>query len=163
MKHQLPRQLFSAELHGVAATALPGLRQPLPSDEVALADLMYEAYLGTIDYAGEDRSQALEEVRKTFAGDYGAFHWSASRVMDRDGLIASAALLTRWRDRPFVAFSMTRPEYKRKGLARACLQSAMQQLHSEGEHELRLIVTLANTEALTLYQSVGFQPQGDPR
>jgi ribosomal protein S18 acetylase RimI-like enzyme len=133
-----------------------GMRCPTAADEVQLASLMYHAYLGTIDYEGEDEAAALEEVRRTFAGQYGSFLWSASRVMERDAALASAALLTRWEGKPFVAFSMTRPEFKRRGLARACLESAVNQLLLEGEQELWLAVTLANVAAMSLYRKLGF-------
>lgn len=133
-----------------------GLRAPMPTDENRLACLMYHAYLGTIDYQGEDEAQAVHAIRRTFAGDYGSFMWSASRIVERNGVLASAALLTRWQDRPFVAFSMTRPEFKRQGLARACLESAVNQLLLDGEHELRLVSTVANVAAMGLYRNLGF-------
>ncbi len=101
----------------------------------------------------------VEEVRKTFAGGYGPFMWSASRVIERGGMLVSAALLTRWQDRPFVAFSMTRAEFKRQGLARACLESAVQALLRAGEQELRLVSTVANAPAMALYKSLGFVVQ----
>jgi hypothetical protein len=101
------------------AVAIAGLRCPTAADEHRLASLMYHAYLGTIDYDGQDEAGALAEVRRTLAGGYGPFLWSASRVVEREGVLASAALLTRWEDSPFVAFSMTRPEFKRRGFARA--------------------------------------------
>ena len=139
--------------------ALDGMRSPTTADENNLASLMYHAYLGTIDYEGEDEAQALKEVRRTFAGDYGALMWSASRVVERESILASAALITRWEDRPYVAFSMTHPQFKRLGFARACLESAVNQLLLEGEHELRLVSTLANVAAMSLYQKLGFVVQ----
>src|SRR5262245_36469096 len=136
--------------------ALAGMRAPTAADETNLASLMYHAYFGTIDYEGEDEAQALKEVHRTFAGDYGSFLWSASRVLEREGILASAALITRWEDRPYVAFSMTHPRFKRLGFARACLESAANQLLLEGEHELRLVYTVGNVAALGLYQKLGF-------
>jgi ribosomal protein S18 acetylase RimI-like enzyme len=139
--------------------AVEGMRPPTASDEHRLASLMYHAYFGTIDYEGEDETQALGEVRSTFSGEYGAFMWLASRVIEREGMLISAALLTRWQDKPFVAFSITRPEFQRRGFARACLMSAVNQLIVDGEHELRLAATLANVAAMGLYQSLGFRVQ----
>jgi|SRR5262245_9107679 len=132
------------------------MRSPTPADQNNLASLIYHAYFGTIDYDSEDGAQALNEVRRTFAGDYGSFLWSASRVVERDGMLASAALITRWKDRPFVAFSMTHPQFRRLGFARACLESAVNQLLLEGEHELRLVCTLGNAAAMGQYRKLGF-------
>jgi hypothetical protein len=134
MQHTLPRSFLRLELKPMPCTALDGMRSPTAADENNLALLMYHAYLGTIDYGGEDETQALAEVRRTFAGDYGSFMWPSSRVLEREGVLASAALITRWRDKPYVAFSMTRPPFKRLGFARACLESAVNQLLLDGEH-----------------------------
>ena len=51
---------------------------------------------------------------------------------------------------------MTEPNSKRTGLARACMMAAMSRLHAAGEHELHLVVTLANLPAFNLYTSLGF-------
>lgn len=51
---------------------------------------------------------------------------------------------------------MTDARFKRQGLGRACMLSAMHQLHAAGETELDLFVTLANNEAVGLYRSLGF-------
>lgn len=132
------------------------LRAPRPSDSNALGHLMHRAYHGTIDYEGESEDESVREVEKTFRGDYGAFAWEASQVYEREGKLLSATLVTRWQERPFVAFSITDPDHKRRGLARKCMLAAMGILHAAGEHELRLAVTLANEPAVMLYRSLGF-------
>jgi ribosomal protein S18 acetylase RimI-like enzyme len=122
----------------------------------ALGSLMFAAYRGTVDDEGETEAAALAEIQKTYAGAYGAFVPLCSRVVERAGRLVSATLITRWQERPFVAFSVTDPDSKRAGLARACMVGAMQCLRAAGESELRLVVTLANTPAVNLYNSLGF-------
>jgi GNAT superfamily N-acetyltransferase len=109
-----------------------------------------------VDDEGEGEAEALAEIQKTYAGEYGAFVLKCSRVVEREGRLVSATLITRWQERPFVAFSVTDPGCKRTGLARACMVAAMQCLRAAGESELRLVVTLANTPAVKLYKSLGF-------
>ncbi len=121
-----------------------------------LGTLMHRAYLGTIDYEGETIEDAIAEVRKTFAGEHGALMNACSTLIERDRNLVSATLVTRWRDSPFIAFSMTDPLFKRRGLARACLISSTNKLAAAGERELRLVVTLANEPAMALYESLGF-------
>ena len=135
------------------------LRSPTEGDIEALGELMYRAYLGTIDYEDETVDQSVEEIRKTYRGDYGRFDPEHSSVAERGGLLASATLITRWQDRPFVAFSMTDPRFGRQGLARASLERSMALLRHDGEHELRLVVTLANEPAFNLYESLGFRQE----
>jgi GNAT superfamily N-acetyltransferase len=132
------------------------LREPLPEDEQALAELLFAAYRGTIDQEEETVEQALLEVRKTFQGEYGEFMPTCSRVAPTENSLLAATLVTRWQGRPFVAFTVSAPEYKRKGLARACMLQSMEALRLLGESEVRLVVTLANLPALRLYESLGF-------
>ena len=138
---------------------IAGLRAPVAADAGALARLMLAAYAGSVDDEGEDEADALVEVGKTFDGDYGTFDAASSKLVARAQELLHATLITRWQGRPFVAFAMTAPAARRVGLARACLISAMQDLRDQGEGEIRLVVTLANLPARTLYESLGFVVQ----
>jgi len=135
---------------------VPGLRAPVPEDAPQLATLMLNAYRGTVDYEGENEDGAIAEVQKTLRGSAGPFDWLCSRVVEREGILASAALVTRWQDRPFIAFTMTAAAFKRNGLAWACMLDAMRALAASGETEARLMVRIANTPAVALYESLGF-------
>lgn len=135
-------------------------RSPAIDDIPALGALMHAAYQGTLDDEGESPAQAEAEVCKTFAGDYGRFRPEVSRLVDADGRLLAAALLTQFEDRPFLAFSIVHPAAQGRGLARATLAGAMQALQAAGETELRLVVTLSNTPARRLYASLGFVPEG---
>jgi len=147
------RVALSAPLPGIG----PGVRSFEPDDEAALGGLMYRAYLHTVDYDGETPGQAALEVSKTIRGEYGAFLPSCSKVFERTGSLVSATLITRLRGRPFVGFTFTDPAYSRQGLARQCMQASMFELVAQGEHELGLLVTMANTPAVNLYRKLGFQ------
>jgi ribosomal protein S18 acetylase RimI-like enzyme len=159
MRNSPLRSLMRASLAEVPGEARPGIRPPLPADQPALGQLMHRAYLGTVDYDGETVAQSLEEIRKTFSGEYGAFNAACSRVLDDQGRLLCATLITVWEDRPFVAFSMTSPDVRNQGLARACMTSAMIALRDCGEHELRLVVTRANLPAVALYRRLGFEEE----
>ena len=150
------RGRMRALLHPITAPVIAGMRRPAQSDDAALAALMMRAYVGTIDYEGEDEVDALVEVRDTLSGSNGPFLWTASHVVERDGALASATLVIRWQDQPLVAFTMTDTRFKRQGLGRACMLNSMHRLHAAGEAELNLFVTLANDEAVSLYRSLGF-------
>jgi hypothetical protein len=155
----LPRSCMHAKLRPQVRPQVDGMRAPVEEDCLPLAKLMFAAYDGTTDDEGEDEDVALMEVRKTFAGEYGAFVPNCSKVVARGQELLHATLVTRWEDCPFIAFSMTAPAAKRAGLARAGLINSMQDLLTQGESELRLVVTLANLPARTLYESLGFVVQ----
>jgi hypothetical protein len=85
-----------ALLRPIAAPVIVGTRHPVQSDDEALAALMMRAYIGTIDYEGEDETDALVEVRDTFSGGKGPFLWSAvGALVDRFVRTSVAAITAR--------------------------------------------------------------------
>ena len=136
--------------------ALDGERRPRPSDDLQLAELMLAAYKGSLDEDEETIEQALAAIRKTFEGEHGPFIENCSRVVERNLKIVSAILVTAWQGRPFVAYAMTAPGWKRQGLARAGMLNTMQDVLANGEMLLSLVVTVKNEAAYSLYQDLGF-------
>lgn len=137
-------------------TQLEGVRAVLASDREPLARLMLAAYRGESDDDNNTLEDAHEEIRKTFAGEYGEFLPETSVIIERDGDIATATLITRFEELPYVCFTMTAPQFKRQGLARASLLASIQNLQNAQETVLRLMVTSSNTPALRLYEHLGF-------
>lgn len=137
-------------------TLVPGARRPRPDDLPALGHLMWAAYQGTVDYTGESVEDAAQEVTKTFTGGYGVYLAQHSSVVERESTLVSAALVTRRDGRPWLAFAMTAPHWKRQGLARATIVQVMQDLSAAGETELQLALHAKNQPARALYLSLGF-------
>lgn len=137
----------------------PGARPPVPADRDALATLLVEAYRGTIDDEGESLDEAAAVVQQLFGGDFGHLLWSVSEVVERDGGIVAATLVTLWEERPLLAFTMTLPAWQRQGLSRAGLLRAMHRLAAGDETVLRLVVTRGNRRAEVLYEQLGFVPE----
>lgn len=136
---------------------VPGARRPRPDDLQALARLMFAAYQGTVDYTGESVEAAAQEVQRTFTGAYGTYLAEHSCVVERESKLVSASLVTRREGRPLLAFAMTAPDWKRRGLAKATLGNVMQDLVAAGETRLELFVNAKNQYALGLYLSLGFR------
>ena len=134
-----------------------GARRPRPDDLQALAALMLAAYQGTVDYTGESLDDAAQEIAKTFAGGYGVFLARHSYVVERESTLVSASLVTRLEGRPLLAFAMTAPHWKRKGLAKATIGNVMLDLFEAGDTELELALHAKNQPALNLYWSLGFR------
>lgn len=128
-----------------------------PNDLDELGRLFHAAYVGTVDYEGESEADARAAVAATFDGEFGAFVSLASVVIEFEGRLASAAFVTLWEGRPLLAFTVTRPEFKGRGLARLCVAASMQALAAGGRRELDLFVTETNTPARALYERLGFR------
>jgi ribosomal protein S18 acetylase RimI-like enzyme len=135
-----------------------------PDDREALAILLFAAYRGTIDDEGDSFADALVEVEKTFRGDYGRFLPECSFVVEEGEFLASACLVTFFdpHDAPLVVFLMTRPEAKRRGLARHALERSMNALLEAGYERVTLVVTDGNEPAQSLYRRLGFTPIEEP-
>src|SRR5262249_55679657 len=102
---------------------LDAMRQPPPTDPLAravtaedaaaLAELMLQAYRGTVDDEGEGPEGARAEVARVLGGAYGPFDFDASELVERDGVVVAATLVTEYQGSPMIAFSMTSPAWKR--------------------------------------------------
>lgn len=126
-------------------------------DAAALARLMLDAYRGSVDDEGEGPDEAKAEIDRLFAGAYGPFNGGASEVTAREGRIVAATLVTEHDGVALIAFSMTSPEWKRRGLARAGLLRTMERLRRAGRREVWLAVTATNEPARRLYEFIGFE------
>lgn len=128
-------------------------------DLEALGTLMLEAYRGTIDYEGETLEDAKKEVWTVLSGGYGACLKDCSYVIEAEDEILSATMvvLSDEMDRPLLAFSMTHPEHKRKGMAEFLLKASINWLFDAGYEELLLVVTEGNAGAIRLYEKLGFR------
>jgi GNAT superfamily N-acetyltransferase len=135
---------------------LAGARPVRPDDAPALAALMLDSYRGTVDDGGEGPDEALAEVGKLLSGGYGMFNFNCSELVERDGRVIAATLVTEYESEPLIAFSMTHPDWQRRGLARAGLVRAMRALKDECRIHVNLAVTDTNTPARRLYESLGF-------
>lgn len=145
----------------LALTSAPEfiVRSARPTDMGALASLMFAAYQHTIDFDKDSTPQdADEEVTQLINGAYGPFQAEVSRVIWVGGHAVSAALITRYGPdhAPLLAFSMTRPDWKRRGLARLALQSSSVALARGGAPYIDLVVTTGNMPAEAMYRQLGF-------
>ncbi len=119
---------------------------------------MLDAYRGTIDDEDETLEDAIAEVDRTLAGEYGDFLGACSRVVEREQQLASACLITLFEGKPWLSVSMTRPRWKRHGFARVLLNESLNLLVEARYKEIGLIVTEGNSAAEELYRSLGFEP-----
>lgn len=160
--NDLSRRMWMARaLDDVADLDAPqpdGMRTVQRDDAEALAALMMAAYEGTIDFEeGATLDDARGEVRSWFAH---AADLDASVVIERDGRLISACLVTERAEYAALAFVMTDRAYARQGLATAVMQQALRRLHAAGVHRVRLGVTRANHDAVRVYTRLGFVDDG---
>ena len=133
-------------------------RVPVEADMSQLANLLFIAFKHSIDEEQVDIDHPETEIKKLFAGEYGSFIPSCSRVVEIEEELVSATLITLWKDKPLLAFIMTYPAYQHQGLARQCLIQSMSDLVYSGYQYVNLVVSAKNRRAVTLYRRLGFSP-----
>lgn len=139
------------------------VRSPTPADVEALAVLMLDAYLGTVDADGDETLEmARQEVAGFFAGASGAPLLDRSLVATDGAEIAAAVLVSRYDGMPLLAYVMTGAEYKGRGLATALVARCLRSLHAAGEERAHLWVTAGNAAAERIYERLGFEEVRPP-
>lgn len=128
------------------------LRRPQKGDLTDLAELMLDAYRGTIDYDGESIDEAESEVSDYFASSPME---EASYVATVEGSIAGAILVSTWQQEPLISYVMTRPEYKNQGLGTLLLSEAMSTLRQSGNDRVHAFITDGNTPSVALFRGAG--------
>lgn len=127
-----------------------------PDDAPALATLMLDAYRGTVDDEGETAAEALAEVNAMLDGKYGPWLADASFVVELDGRLVAACVITLWQETPLVTQLFTHPDYTNRGLGKFLLTRSINALCAQGYQELVLYVTSGNASAQHVYATLGF-------
>ncbi|MDX2344566.1 MAG: hypothetical protein QNL12_12915 [Acidimicrobiia bacterium] len=130
------------------------VRAATAEDHHELADLMMDAYLGTIDYEGETPEQAVEEVGGYLETEA---YLEVSRVAVYDGVIQSAVMMSRIAGVPLVGFVMTRAAAKGQGLGSALLDVATAAVWATGAEEMRAFITEGNLPSEAIFVKAGYE------
>lgn len=159
MLRRMGRRHMITELGPLAETAIDlPVRAPTPEDVDALAELMLDAYVGTVDADGsETLDDARTEVAGYFSGASGEPILDHSLVALEQEMPVSAVLVSRHDDLPLIAYVMTAASHKGRGLARSLTVRVLASLHRSGERQAHLWVTRGNVPAERIYEGLGFR------
>ena len=143
------------------ASEIPGydIRPARLCDEEALSRLYLATYPKEIV---KDLTEAREEFRLTYEGEYGPLDLNASPLaLEGEELVAGVLTVTEapWPDTPpgpFMIELMVHPEHRRRGLAVYLIQETARRLTASGGKTAALRVMSDNTGALHLYRRLGF-------
>ncbi|HEY4666248.1 MAG TPA: GNAT family N-acetyltransferase [Anaerolineales bacterium] len=158
-EYQLDLSLVDLEQYSAIGTDIH-LKAPEAADADALADLMIDAYRGTIDYDNETVEDAMSEVQAYLGGQRGGVPLlGLSRLAYRESLLVSACLVAEWdqRQQPIIAYVMTRADAKKQGFASHVLISVLREIREAGHGGVRAVITQGNTASERLFGNLGFQ------
>ncbi|USN48515.1 MAG: GNAT family N-acetyltransferase [Pseudobdellovibrionaceae bacterium] len=150
---------MALELQEISFERDENVQEILLADHVELGHVMYEAYLGTIDYSGESIEEAIEEVNGTLEGKYGKIINEACLQTKVEDEIASAIVcnILEKSGLPMITFAMTKAKFKGKGFSKKLIKEALMRLKDLGYKKCLLFVTDGNEPALSIYKKMGFQ------
>lgn len=159
-RHEYFRVLsdFDGYSQPASATGLV-LRPALPMDARTLAELMIEAYRGTIDYDGESLDDAIREVNAYLAGKRGGpALLNESRLVVDGHQLVGACLVAHWRERqtPLIAYVMTHATRKNRGLGKQMVSAVLVALQRQSHHQVRAVITEGNIPSERLFSRLGF-------
>lgn len=134
------------------------LRQTTAADDAALATLLDQAYVGTIDHDPEaDHVGELETWRTVDGADD-----EASFVAHLDGELVGASLIGRELGAPFLYEIAVLEGGRGRGIARALLHASLDRLASRREPHIAAWVTMGNVGSESLLVGAGFVPVTPP-
>lgn len=128
------------------------IRPIVAADAEGLAELLLEAYRGTIDYEGEEIDEAREAIAEFLAD---APMLGASMIAFVENAAASAVLVMSLDGCPFISYVISHPTHKRTGLARRVVTAACHELVGSGEVEVRFFITDGNVASEALFGTLG--------
>ena len=139
---------------------LPSRVRPVEAkDTHPLAELILAAYRGTVDDEGEGPPEALAAIQGFFEEDPGPPILSCSYVIDRNGTLFSACLISLWKQNPIITAIMTHPEHKRQGLGLRVLLTCLHALQHQQYSSVLAFITNGNLPSEKLFAHIGFQEQ----
>ncbi len=157
----IPRHRYSLSLPRSPSVA-PAMMQfvnPVLTNTVSLAQLMFDAYQGTIDSEDETLEEAIDAVEQYFQDNPLETH---SAVLMEEGVCIAACLVSylEKQNAPLIAYIMTRRESKQTGLARLLLGDVLQKLEVAGYERVLAAITEGNEPSEKLFASYGFERMG---
>lgn len=123
-------------------------------DDLAVRDQRWLSDLQTVSGAGPLLSLLFNLVPRSLGGLTGFVWYDAGR------LVANASLMRASDETWVVANVVTRPDYRRRGIARALMDAVMEAAGERGARVIQLQVRRNNPAAQALYADMGFRCLG---
>ena len=136
------------------------IRRAVPGDEVAITEMVRE--LAEFERAPEQCTLTETQMRTALFGDKPIAHAFVAEVDGRPAAMAVWFLnFSTWDGVAGIHLEdiFVRPEFRRRGLARALLSTLAREFVEHGYLRLTWAVLNWNVDAITLYDGVGGKPQ----
>ncbi|MBK3787013.1 GNAT family N-acetyltransferase [Burkholderia sp. R-69980] len=138
------------------------VRMVRTDDAVQLGALFFTAFKGTTDDLQQTEADYLAKANALFEGRYGDCILAASSVVERDGKLLSACVVTDYEpfDCPVIAMVATRPSMQGNGMASSLVKASLRNLLIAGHCACCAMITVGNEPSERLFERCGFVPRG---
>lgn len=134
--------------------------KPITQEDITkIAATMLEAYEGTVDQQEETLEEAILEVGKIIKDGYGPFIAEASYWIEMNHEAAAVICINLWDEKPLITEIYTGKRFLHRGMASALIRKSMETLNRMGYDEIILNVTAENSNAIQLYEKLGFMQE----
>ncbi|TVR25222.1 MAG: GNAT family N-acetyltransferase [Nitriliruptor sp.] len=130
----------------------PGIRPARDGDRHALAELVLDAYRGTVDDEGEGLPEARQAVDDWLERRIAA----ASVVIEEGDRILAMSFVVVVGGRTYIDPVATATAWKRQGLGRRAVRASLHRLQDAGHREVGAVITDGNVASVRLFASLGF-------
>jgi hypothetical protein len=165
--HERNARLWKRTLlaNSAAGVKPANLRNVTPEDVPALGALLFSAFLGTIDDAGQAATQYKSKAAAIVGGRYGEWIPAASWAIEETDGLRSACLVCDYKPYgcPVIAVVATTPSHKRTGEGGSLVDAALLSLVALGYLECCAMITVGNDASERLFESRGFSPEAADR
>lgn len=132
------------------------IRHPTTDDRQSAAELLLDAYRGTVDDEGETEKEALAAIDYYFA----TMEPHASFVLPGDEGLTSMSFVVTVQGLRYIDPVATRRSHKGRGLGRCMVCASLTALRASGATEVGAVITDGNTPSERLFASLGFERHG---
>jgi GNAT superfamily N-acetyltransferase len=161
--HERSARLWKRKLlaNSGAGVRPANLRNVTRGDLPALGALLFGAFLGTIDDAGQAMTQYESKAAAIVAGRYGEWISAASWAIEETDALRSACLVCDYKPYgcPVIAVVATTPSHKRTGNGGRLVDAALLSLGALGYPQCCAMITVGNDASEQLFESRGFSPE----
>ena len=134
--------------------------RPVRAGDVrALGELMYAGFRESVEPV-EELPVEIMVAQETLEGKYGPLLTNSSLVVEKDGELLAACLVSLFPSGPHIVHMVTRPGHRDRGMGTELLLRAANALVKDGYEELSLYVLPENEPARRLYRRLGFEEAG---
>ena len=158
-----PRHEYVFDLKNLNYPSAPGSlseatwRNPSIADQPILAELMLDAYRGTIDDDGETIDDAIREVESYFSHQDSSW-FDCSWLGFKENDLVCASLVGFWKDRasPIIAYVMTASKWKGKHFATIGVLRSLRSLSEKDYTKVYAVITEGNAPSERVFTQISF-------